>query len=91
MSFTAREWILLPKEEQEQRAKELSAHECFLLRTRLDHIHFTEEQKKNMSEAEKNAFLYPKQLTKEEIKRQQKESENIFRQMIENNKKECEK
>lgn len=74
MALTAREWILLPKEEQQQRAKELSAHECFLLRTQSDHTHFTEEQKKNMSQAEKNAFLYPKQLTKEQIERKQKES-----------------
>lgn len=83
MSLTAREWILLPKEEQEKRAHELSAHECFLLRTLFDHTHFTEEEKKNMSEDEKKEFLYPKQRTKEEIERRKKESETIFKQMME--------
>ncbi len=87
MSLTAREWILLPKEEQEKRAHELSKHECFLLRTVLDDTHFTEEQKKNMSEEEKREFLYPKQRTKEEIERRKKESQTIFKQMIEKNKK----
>ena len=45
MSLTAREWLLLPKKEQEKRGHELSEHECFLLRTRYANIHFTEEEK----------------------------------------------
>lgn len=45
MALTAREWILLSKDEQERRSKELSPHECFLLRTDLAYVHFTEEEK----------------------------------------------
>ena len=40
-----------------------------------------------MSEEEKREFLYPKQRTKEEIERRKKESQTIFKQMIEKNKK----
>lgn len=89
--LTAREWILLPKEEQEKRARELSASESFLLRTLFDDTHFTEEQKKNMSAEKKKEFLYPKQRTQEEIERRKKESEIIFKQMIEKIKKDFEK
>lgn len=66
MALTAREWILLPKEEQEARKDELSEHECFLLRTELDFIHFTEEEKKHMSEERRYNFTHPKDSTLEE-------------------------
>lgn len=59
MSLTAREWLLLSEEEQKRRGPELSSHECFLLRTELAYIHFTEEQKRNMSKEEKEKFLNP--------------------------------
>ena len=35
MALTAREWLLLPEDEQQRRKNELSHHECFLLRTDL--------------------------------------------------------
>lgn len=57
MSLTAKEWLLLPQEEQEKREKELSAHEAFLLRTLYAYIHFSEEEKRSMTEAERAAFL----------------------------------
>lgn len=59
MALTAREWLLLPEEEQKRRGPELSPHECFLLRTELSWVHFTEEQKRNMSKEEKEKFLNP--------------------------------
>lgn len=31
MSLTAKEWLLLPEDEQIRRADEVSPHECFLL------------------------------------------------------------
>ena len=49
MALTAREWLLLPEDEQQRRKNELSPHECFLLRTDLEYIHFSEEEKKNIS------------------------------------------
>lgn len=59
MSLTAREWLLLPEKEQQERGHELSPHECFLLRTLYSHIYFTEKEKQNMSKEEKHRFLYP--------------------------------
>lgn len=64
MELTAKEWLLLPKEEQKKRGKELSPHECYLLRSVYDHCHFTEEQKNNMTQEEKDEFL--RESTKEE-------------------------
>jgi len=32
MSLTAKEWLLLPEDEQIRRANEVPPHECFLLR-----------------------------------------------------------
>lgn len=64
MELTAKEWLLLPKEEQEKRGEELSPHECNLLRSVYDHCHFTEEQKNNMTQEEKDEFL--RESTKEE-------------------------
>ena len=57
MSLTAREWLLLPQEEQEKRGAELSSHEAFLLRHCYEYIHFTEEEKLNMSKEERDYFL----------------------------------
>ena len=66
MALTAREWLLLPEDEQQRRKNELSHHECFLLRTDLEYIHFSEEEKKNISPEKKEAFLHPKERTEEE-------------------------
>ena len=66
MALTAREWILLPKEEQEIRGKELSREECRKLRMELSEIHFTEEEKRQMTEEEKYKFTHPRELTEEE-------------------------
>lgn len=70
MGLTAREWILLSKKEQEERSKELSQHECFLLRTSLANICFTEEEKANMTEEAKIYFpcSNKKELTSEQVK-----------------------
>lgn len=68
MALTAREWLLLSEDEQQRRKNELSPHECFLLRTDLEYIHFSEEEKKNMSPEKKEAFLHPKERTEEEKK-----------------------
>lgn len=57
MSLTAKEWLLLPQEEQTKREKELSAHETFLLRTLYAYIHFSEEKKRSMTKEERAAFL----------------------------------
>ncbi len=81
MSLTAREWILLPNEEQEKRGTELSEHECFLLRTELSMIHFSEEEKKNMTEEEKYKFTHPKQYTPEEREAFNQECTQIFEEM----------
>ena len=51
MSLTAREWLLLPKEEQEKRKDELSAHECFLYT-----LLFT--QKKNWKKRDRKQIQY---------------------------------
>ena len=59
MSLTAREWLLLPEKEQQEKGHELSPHECFLLRTSYAYIHFKEEEKQKMSEEEKDRFLHP--------------------------------
>lgn len=77
MALTAKEWLLLPKEEQEKREKELSLHECYLLRSIYDHCHFTEEQKNNMTEKEKEEFL--KEPTKEEQEASIKSQEEVLR------------
>lgn len=81
MSLTAREWLLLPQEEQEARGMELSAHECFLLRTELSMIHFSEEEKKRMPDAEREKFLHPKEYTQEQKEAFNRECEEIFRKM----------
>lgn len=52
MALKAKEWVWLPREEQERRACELSPHECFLLRTLYDYCHPTEEEKANLTPEE---------------------------------------
>ncbi len=79
MGLTAREWLLLPKEEQELRGPELSSEECFKLRMELSMIHFSEEEKKNMSEEEKYKFTHPKQLTEEEKLANRKSAFHVMR------------
>lgn len=83
MALTAREWLLLPKEEQEYRKDELSSYECFLLRTDLEYIRFSEEEKKNMSQEKREAFLHPKKYTKEEREAFNQQCREIFKQMQE--------
>lgn len=77
MALTAKEWLLLPKEEQEKRKKELSSHECYLLRSVYDYCHFTEEQKNNMTQEEKEEFL--RKPTKEEQEATIKSQEEVLR------------
>lgn len=57
MSLSAKEWLLLPEDEQKRRADEVSSHECFLLRTQYAEIHFTEEEKANMTQEDRDNFL----------------------------------
>lgn len=83
MALTAREWILLPKEEMEARKSELSKEECAKLRLELDMIHFTEDEKKNMSREKREAFLHPKKYTKEEREAFNQQCQEIFKQMQE--------
>lgn len=87
MALTAREWLLLPKEEQEKRKGEVSDHESFLLRTLFGMIHFSEEQKRNMPEEEREAFLHPREHTPEEVERFQQEAERMFRELVEMSKR----
>lgn len=87
MALTAREWLLLPKDEQEQRSHELSSHECFLLRTDLEYIRFTEEEKKNMSAEKREKFLHPKIYTEEEKAEYNKNCREIFKRMSNKAKK----
>ena len=72
MSLTAKEWLLLPEDEQIRRADEVSPHECFLLRTQYAEIHFTEEEKANMTQEERAKFL--RKPTEEEILRSKQAS-----------------
>ena len=81
MALTAREWLLLPLAEQNRRAEELSAHECFLLRTELSYIHFSEEEKETMSLEDKKAFLSRGNRKPEEVQKMQQEHERIFQEL----------
>lgn len=87
MSLTAREWLLLPEADQKRRAGEVSPEECFKLRMELSEIHFTEEQKMNMSEEEKHKFTHPRESTKEEKEEFNRKAQAIFDEMIEESKK----
>lgn len=82
MALTAREWLLLPEDEQKLREKELSPEECFKLRMELSMIHFTEEEKRNMSEQDKYDFTHPKVFSSEE---REKRSRDTFRFLQDNN------
>lgn len=81
MALSAREWLLLPKEDMEMRKAELSQEECYKLRNELEMIHFTEEQKANMSEKEKYQFTHPKESTVEEKENFNKKADEIFKAM----------
>lgn len=87
MALTAREWLLLPKEEQENRKDELSSHECFLLRTDLEYLRFSEEEKKNMSQEKREKFLHPREYTKEEKEEFNLQCQEIFKRMSEESKR----
>ena len=83
MALTAREWLLLPKEDQEKRGKELSPEECFKLRMELSEVHFSEEEKAVMSEKQRYAFLHPKVYTEEEKKAFSQHCREVFARMSE--------
>lgn len=87
MALTAREWILLPQAEMESRKGELSPAECLKLRTELDMVHFTEEEKRNMSAEEKYRFTHPQEYTNEEKQKAIEERESIFAKMAEEARK----
>lgn len=79
--LTAREWLLLPEEEQKRRKDELSPQECFLLRTELEHVRFTEEEKVSMTEQKKYDFTHPKVSTGEERRAFNRQAEAIFERL----------
>ena len=79
--LTAREWLLLSAEQQEKRKGELSAHECFLLRTDLGMIRFSEEEKEIITDEEKYAFTHPCQSSEEEKTEFNKMAQEIFEKM----------
>lgn len=81
MALTALEWLLLSEDEQRKRQSELSVHECFLLRTSLSQIKFTEEQKRRMTPEEKYNFTHPKEYTQEEREAFNKKAQGIFEKM----------
>lgn len=83
MALTAREWLMLPKEDQERRKDELSSHECFLLRTDLEYLRFSEEEKKSMSKEEREAFLYPREYTEKEKEIFNQQCQEIFKRLSE--------
>lgn len=82
MSLTAREWLLLPKEEQEKRKDELSVHECFLLRTELEYVNFSEEKKCSMTEKEKNSFIHPPVYSKEKLEERYRKQIQYFKKWL---------
>ncbi len=82
MGLTAREWLLLPREDQDVRGPELSPEECRKLRMELSEIHFSEEEKQSMSEEEKYKFTHPRQLTEEEILNNKKSSFHVMRDLF---------
>ena len=87
MALTAREWLLLPENEQQRRKNELSDYECYLLRTELEYIHLTEEEKKTMSPEKREKFLHPKERTKKEKEAFNQQCQEIFKQLSEEVKK----
>ena len=87
MGLTAREWLLLPKEEQEKRSNELSSKECRNLRMELSMIHFSDEKKARLTEEEKCKFTHPRVYKQEEIETFSKKTDEIFRRMQEESKR----
>lgn len=87
MPLTAREWLLLPEDEQQRRKNELSSQECYLLRTDLEYIHFTEEEKKNLPQEKREQFLHPKERTEEEKEAFNQQCREIFKRMSEEARK----
>ena len=59
MAFTAREWLILPEKEQKERAHGLSPHECFGLRTSYAYVHYTEEERANLAEEQRQRITNP--------------------------------
>ena len=82
MALTAREWLLLPEAEQKRRKDELSPYECFLLRTDLEYVHFTEDEMVSLTEQQKYDFIHPKTYTEEDKQVFNKKAEAIFSKLI---------
>lgn len=87
MPLTAREWLLLPKEEQERRKSELSKEECAKLRLELSMVFFTEDEKKNMPEGKREEFLHPRGYTDQEKEDFNQQCRDIFKKLSEEAKK----
>lgn len=83
MSLTAREWLLLPKEEQQRRKSELSKEECAKLRLELSMAYFTEGEKRGMPEEKREDFLHPREYTDQEKEDFNQQCRDIFKQMQE--------
>ena len=83
MALTAREWLLLSHDEQKKRCKKLSAEECFKLRTLYSEIHFSEEEKMNMSQQKREEFLHPRERTVEEKEAFNRKANEIFKKLSE--------
>lgn len=83
MALTAREWLLLPKVEQERRKEELSSRECYLLRTDLEYVRFSEDEKKNMTQEKREAFLHSGEYTEAEKEAFNQHCNEIFKRLSE--------
>ena len=83
MALTAREWLLLPQEEQKKRGNELSSKECFKLRTLYSEIHFSEEEKAHMPWQKREEFLHPRERTEEEKEVFNRKCNEIFKKLSE--------
>ena len=83
MALTAREWLLLSGEEQKRRQAELSPEECFKLRTLYSEIHLSEEDKKNMSQREREEFIHPREGMKEGKEAFNRKTQEIFKKLSE--------
>lgn len=80
MGLTAREWLILPKEEQMKRGKELSEEECRKLRMEFSEFHITEEEKEKLTEGQKYRFIHPRKLTEEEKERNSKAQFHVMQE-----------
>lgn len=87
MALTAREWLLLPKEEQKRRQEELPSEECFKLRTLYSEIHLSEEDKRNMPQRKREEFLHPREKTKEGEEAFNSKAQEIFKRLSEEAKR----